>query len=771
MPSVFICYSHKDEEFVDEVTHCIEFDTDLTINIDKEILRPGKSTPKEIFGKIRESEFFVPVLSLNWVESNWCHEEAESAVIEKIEKNTEIIPILKKDENFEEVMEEMEEWEEVFFEKLWVARFDENFNTALNNFIKEIGKKCDKTPKQIYSEMESSEDNPFRWVRAEQFHDPRKFRKYYAEPELQHLKNSRPLFLVGGRGAGKTMILKSLDPSFAISKEHAESWGQINLPIFGIYFKASRGSFSPVSKKFLDEISSNRQIFIDELLLRLSRTLLEILWDANKKDCIQISKSEEKEICRIFSSSLRLPSDVKNIDNLKNCISEEISKITDYVSSKERGENPSYLVNSLEIDRFKKLCKKILDELSSFSDKSYFCFLIDEYENLTEIQQEILNTLIKFHEGGIYTFKVASKPEGNETLLTLEQEEIEEGEDFDQISLDFNLNDKISRREYKQYVFRISENILSSENFEYTDITEILEDREEYREKNGETPEGLSLKEIDEEIKEIYNNRIPDKKWCEIATEKREETKDKMWFGAKFRLLGNKRCRYGGFDDFIVLSSGIVRRFVELCGLAYHFSIKNNKNIKDGEDDITIQEQTEAAYQLSKLRLSLIKKNVELYGPYIFDFVNDIGDIIHEKLMTHRSEPDSSRFKIRDPNKLKGMGIEISENGNQKEIPLNEIFSSAVTHSIFKRYGGKGSSWNKNVATTTQEYILNRIYAPALKISPWARWYIMIEPKKILNLLKKKEKTKRELIKKVRPSDVRDEEPLEAFTGVDDAKE
>ena len=63
--------------------------------------------------------------------------------------------------------------------------------------------------------------------------------------------------------------------------------------------------------------------------------------------------------------------------------------------------------------------------LDVFADKLFF-FLIDEYENLEDYQQQSMNTLIK-HSGELYSFKICARElgwrvrttiSGNESLIS-----------------------------------------------------------------------------------------------------------------------------------------------------------------------------------------------------------------------------------------------------------------------------------------------------------------------------------------------------------------
>ena len=55
--------------------------------------------------------------------------------------------------------------------------------------------------------------------------------------------------------------------------------------------------------------------------------------------------------------------------------------------------------------------------LDLFADKLFF-FLIDEYENLEDYQQQLMNTLIK-HSGELYSFKICVRELGWRVRTTI----------------------------------------------------------------------------------------------------------------------------------------------------------------------------------------------------------------------------------------------------------------------------------------------------------------------------------------------------------------
>ena len=95
----------------------------------------------------------------------------------------------------------------------------------------------------------------------------------------------------------------------------------------------------------------------------------------------------------------------------------------------------------------------ILSEDVPFFENKRIIYLIDELENFSELQQELVQSLIR-EKPISCTFRVGSRPYGIRTYRTLSGEINHEGEEFDLVSLDEELrnNDR-----YSEYVTKICE--------------------------------------------------------------------------------------------------------------------------------------------------------------------------------------------------------------------------------------------------------------------------------------------------------------------------
>ncbi len=106
---------------------------------------------------------------------------------------------------------------------------------------------------------------------------------------------------------------------------------------------------------------------------------------------------------------------------------------------------PSLSLQAAPIDL---LCRAIVS-LTTFQNRQFF-FLIDEYENLLDYQQQVVNTLIK-HASDLYSFKVGVRELGWRCHSTLNpNEQLVHPADYARISI----ADKLQGEVFKQFAFR-----------------------------------------------------------------------------------------------------------------------------------------------------------------------------------------------------------------------------------------------------------------------------------------------------------------------------
>ena len=253
--------------------------------------------------------------------------------------------------------------------------------------------------------------------------------EFFTQPTyVPELEANRPCVLIGGRGTGKTTVLRSLsyEGRFALAGE-IETW-----PYYGFYYRANTNRLAAFQgPEFSDHVW--RQLFGHYLnILLCGQALRFLLWYTDKRPGAVTLPAAS---CQKIAMSLHLP-DCISVNALAHAL--ELSRIgfEAYLNNMNPDDRPKLSLHGAAVDEL----FAAISTLPHFAGKHFF-FLIDEYENFSEDQQLVFNTLIK-HAGGGYTFKIGVKDLGWRTRSTLRAEEqLNSPADFVRIDIAEKLDD------------------------------------------------------------------------------------------------------------------------------------------------------------------------------------------------------------------------------------------------------------------------------------------------------------------------------------------
>ena len=242
----------------------------------------------------------------------------------------------------------------------------------------------------------------FSGYRAEWLAD--KIFRLFTEPAyFPQLVTRDPCFLVGGRGTGKTTVLRSLSYE-GLSALNTLTPTQIEgLPFFGMYYRVNTNRVNAFSGPELDE-GRWAQLFAHYVNLEFCDLVLRLLewYAAHVPQAVRLSAESLQRVALAF----QFDRVVTHGDLAKALESARITFEAAVNNVGDTGKMPPLSMQGAPTDQLMKEVKA----LPQFRDKSFF-FLIDEYENLDRLQQRVVNTLIK-HCGELYTFKVGVKEFG-----------------------------------------------------------------------------------------------------------------------------------------------------------------------------------------------------------------------------------------------------------------------------------------------------------------------------------------------------------------------
>ncbi|MDA4110910.1 MAG: hypothetical protein OK439_00105 [Thaumarchaeota archaeon] len=673
----------------------------------------------------KDSSVLLPIISLDTLAYRWATVDLLTFVSNI---DYEVFPLIYTDKDWETLQEKIpEEFRLAINSCQYILFRNDRFEDSITELLRILSPQMDS--EAVYSEAQSS-DNPFRRVRMEHYESLQLLAQNFAEPErarYDKIMEVKPTILQGGRGCGKSMILKSMQASVAVYRRAtAKSFKDLKIGYFGIYCRMTQGSFSTQEgniEKHIDQDAATR-LFSTELILQLAQSLIEEVRVCSTRNILEITRTQETKIAVSVANILSPGDSAADFQTLEQLIQTFLRAINDYLGSKILGDAPVYEGIHLSKEQLRQICKAILENIPEISDCTVY-FLLDEYENLLPFQKIVLNTLIKWSASRIFTIKIAAKHTGFRVTKTTEGQEVEEPADYTLIDLDYDVGRKDQRAAYMRLLKQVCEKVLKHEGISVP-IDKLLV--------RGSIAPGIAVKEIEQEVS-VMAQEIQGKKWIDIPEKQRDEYLTKFRMAAAYRILGRRQRQFSGFYEFALLSSGIIRTFLELCGMSYYFARARRESTQDAKDSpISQVHQSQAVFALSSYYLATLRKNISDYGFDIQQLVIDFGDIFRHRLLYHPSQPEASRISITDPQNFTLANMKIADN----------VINCALMHSVMfspsRGLPGNRPSNSKDIQPT--DFILNRIFAPVLRYSPRARWRINVKVSDIEGLLDKKQRGK-----------------------------
>lgn len=552
-------------------------------------------------------------------------------------------------------------------------------------------------------------DNRAEWSSDE-------FKEIFVEPVYHRkLESNRPCILVGGRGTGKTTALQSLKFDSAIERIETQGGSFGDLEYLGILVRMNKNRVHAFQGAARSQDEWNR-IFAHyfNLLVSLELTKMGLFLES------KTGQTFSAESISTISVDLGIDS-ADSLLSLSRSIKQAISKLQLFVNNPSSDTNITTSMAESPLRTFVEEFK----ESGLIGQRIVFC-CVDEYENLLDYQQGIINTYIKHSEPPL-SYKIGVRKNGLRNHQTMDgQDLLRCPDDYAEI--------EIAEEGFEYFAKAVAEQRLLSAFQQGVEVPLALSDFlvdltiPDEAELLGATKiasEVLAeLKKVDQQSYSFFASKSSFataflRFWQEkeesslqelaaswLENEASWETRlgnhgyASLWWISKGK--GNRtRKYYCGDKVFLSLASGNIRYFLELIDMAITHEIEAlNYNITQILT-ISPQSQTYAARDVGKRRLNQLEGLADK-GVQLKRLALAIGKVFFEHARSPLEKaPETVSFLLRGE----------AENTSK----IEELLAEGVAHLAFEcSPSTKATSSNE---ARENEYRLHPIYCGFFEIS------------------------------------------------------
>jgi hypothetical protein len=227
------------------------------------------------------------------------------------------------------------------------------------------------------------------------------------------LTTSRSCILIGGRGTGKTTVLRGLSFQGQYALSGSRSDAVRDWKWYGLYYRVNTNHVTAFEGP---DLAGNKWValFAHYFNMLLCDLILEFLeWYELRTDS---TITLDPTACEKVAASLHLRPCGSHHD-LRRHLDDSRIAFDAYINNVVDADRAPLSLQSVPVD----LLTDAVLALPEFANKQFF-FLLDEYENFLDYQQQVVNTLIK-HSEDRYCFKIGVRELGWRCRSTLNQNE------------------------------------------------------------------------------------------------------------------------------------------------------------------------------------------------------------------------------------------------------------------------------------------------------------------------------------------------------------
>ena len=576
---------------------------------------------------------------------------------------------------------------------------------------------------------------------------------FFDKLDLRQARKAR--MIIGGRGCGKTMLLRYLSHQSAFSQDRPKI-SVDELEHIGLYWRADT-QFARMMWGRNVEIDIWNSAFDHLLALVLGLQILKSIHSVAASNCDALNEESLRSVT-VKRLAAFDPTMKGNLTEVQEAAEIRLNEFEVWVANVRRKDVPMFLPGTKFLSA---LIEEIKLRLPAFKSANYYVY-IDEYENLHEHQQRIVNTYLKHSEMPLI-FNVAVKRHGMVTTKTAGEESIVNIADYRTHDLeeyllegdfpafaaevlilnlalakigsvpiepqklrDPGMIEERRAEAYRSRVLNFARDMLPGLTHEelaqsvFTDSTLRGKLKDRFQ-------QALRYKESELDVDQFLRPTLPQASITALALMYRQKlTPDEIlkeldqlergqsnrfngsadwihnnFIGSLLSLYENHSKAalfYAGFDTFCTISRVNLRYFRELC----HKSLNTaSKSASSSKMRVPPADQAAAARQTSASFLGEVRSFGRLGNP-LHAFVLRLGSLfaLAQRSRT-QSEPERSHFAI-----VRGEAVSSED---------NEFLLEAVKWSVL--FAVEETKLKDQDQPSNFEYILNPIYAPYFGIT------------------------------------------------------
>lgn len=487
------------------------------------------------------------------------------------------------------------------------------------------------------------------WIRSD-------FDERFVEPPYyQRFLGIRPTFLIGGRGTGKTIALRSLHFS------NKDSSGEPRH--LGIYVKAFKNRVAAFSGTHLEDhvwIAAFEHYMNLLCCIELADMCAEVFLE---KDLTPAQKASVRLLCEHFS----VESNPSTYRTLYDELRVQLARLTKFVVAPRMVDQPPLSPGESPVVDF---ARDIHYTMGTGSGPIYIC--VDEWENLSEAQQEAMNGWIKnsaepisyklgVRQDGIRTRETGSSDDPLASPTDYSDEDVSGDEVFCMKVVEKRLD--LARSHGFSVPKKLGGFLKAVEPAEEAKILgagPIVERAAVAQDRQGNVSFGRWLRRVplDEAYLALHLSERGLGDLADVAAE--AQASDAAWarkienyrYASLFTITKgqkgvSRRKLYAGVKTFLTLSGGNVRYLLELLDEVVRIHLRETADVRAvGEVSIDGLVQSRAAASVAKRHLDQIQ-GLSTRGWTLARLVRSIGTVFHELVRNPKnSAPEVTSFTL-----------------------------------------------------------------------------------------------------------------------------